>query len=715
MKPCIRRLKYTSLFKFVSNNAFIYVFLIVLFLITIHQKSIITGIIIILYLLYLLKKSPKCVLYAVLILLIVLVNYSCRSIYFRNLYQENYQGYAKIEQIKKTSKKYQIRFKLKKGYVLYYSEESLSIGSVYYIEGNVQKFYQSHYPGGFNYYQYASFQNLYGTINVEKMIYQKQSFSIYYFNDCFNRYYDTHYKTESVGMIKALTIGSKDSFDKTLNDSISQIGISHLFVISGLHVSLISLAVSKILSLFKKWISSYHQEIITMSILFFYFVITGFLISVFRVVFGAFLKYLNKKMKLEISPVNLLLIQIILLLLYNPFYLFQYSFILSYCIVLSILMVSGFLGKSQKIKTKIFNQLSISLLSILVTLPMVVNINPDINFLAMLYNLFYIPVVSYIMLPLAFLVSFIYPLEPVFNFIYELFKRVTLTLSKVRFFTITYPMVPIEVMILYYGCIYLFFLRKEARKKTIHLVCLFFVINLVWINISFFHSNQEVFFLDLPKGEAVFIKDAWNQKNILIDTGEAGYNDILLFLKKQGVKRLDSIIISHGDSDHVGMLEELILNFKVKEVIFSGYDSKTYHLTKQIKQKVIKSNQTITFNKNIQMSFLPPTKDYGSTNNNSLVIVATIFQKKYLFTGDIEKEREMDLPTIGAIDYLKVPHHGSNTSSSSALFRKVKFKYAICMNGYQNSYAFPTSVTIKKYQEQLYVTSKEGTIIIKNK
>ena len=320
MKPCIRRLKYTSLFKFVSNNAFIYVFLIVLFLITIHQKSIITGIIIILYLLYLLKKSPKCVLYAVLILLIVLVNYSCRSIYFRNLYQENYQGYAKIEQIKKTSKKYQIRFKLKKGYVLYYSEESLSIGSVYYIEGNVQKFYQSHYPGGFNYYQYASFQNLYGTINVEKMIYQKQSFSIYYFNDCFNRYYDTHYKTESVGMIKALTIGSKDSFDKTLNDSISQIGISHLFVISGLHVSLISLAVSKILSLFKKWISSYHQEIITMSILFFYFVITGFLISVFRVVFGAFLKYLNKKMKLEISPVNLLLIQIILLLLYNPFY-----------------------------------------------------------------------------------------------------------------------------------------------------------------------------------------------------------------------------------------------------------------------------------------------------------------------------------------------------------------------------------------------------------
>jgi len=571
-------------------------------------------------------------------LLIVLANYSCRGIYFRNLYQENYQGYAKVEQIKKTAKKYQIRFKLKRGYVLYYSEERLSIGSVYYIEGNVQKFYQSHYPGGFNYYQYASFQNLYGTINVEKMSYQKQSFSIYYFNDCFNRYYDTHYKTESVGMIKALTIGNKDSFDKTLNDSISQIGISHLFVISGLHVNLISLAVSKILSLFKKWISKNHQEIITMSILFFYFVITGFLISVFRVVFGSFLKYLNKKMKLEISPVNLLLIQIILMLLYNPLYLFQYSFILSYFIVLSILMVSDFLGKSKKIKTKIFNQISISLLSILVTLPMVVNINPDINFLAMLYNLFYIPIVSYIMLPFAFLVSFIYPLEPVFNFIYELFKGVTLTLSKVRFFTITYPMVPIEVMILYYGCLYLFFLKKETRKKIIYPICLFFAINLIWINISSFHSHQKVFFLDLPKGEAIFIKDAWNQKNILIDTGEAGYNDILLFLKKQGVKRLDSIIISHGDSDHVGMLEELILNFKVKEVIFSGYDSKTYHLTKQTKQKVIKSNQTITFNKNIQMSFLPPSKDYGSTNNNSLVIVATIFQKKYLFTGDIEKE-----------------------------------------------------------------------------
>lgn len=648
-------------------------------------------------------------------LAIVFANYSCRSIYFRNLYQENYQGYAKVEQIKKTTNKYQIRLKLKKGTVLYYSEERLPIGSVYYIEGNVQKFYQSHYPGGFNYYQYASFKNVYGSINVEKIVFQKQSFSIYFFNDSLNRYYDAHYQTESVGMIKALTIGSKDSFDKTLNDSISQIGISHLFVISGLHVSLISLAVSKILLLFKKWISSDHQEIITIGILFFYFVLTGFLISVFRVVFGTLLKYLNKKMKFNLTPVNLLLIQIILVLLYNPMYLFQYSFALSYFIVLSILMVSGFLGKSKKTKTKIFNQLSISLLSILVTLPMVVNINPDINFLAMVYNLFYIPVVSYIMLPLAFLVSFIYPLEPVFNWMYELFKGITLTISKVRIFTVTYPMVPIEIILLYYGCLYLFFLKKETKKKTIPLICFFLVLNLVWINISSFQIHQEVFFLDLPKGEAVFIKDAWNQKNILIDTGEDGYDDIILFLKKQGIKRLDSIIISHGDSDHVGMLEELIATFHVKEVLFSGFDEKTYRLTKQTKRKIIKSNQTITFNKNIKMTFLPPPKNYGSTNNNSLVIVATIFQKKYLFTGDIEKEREMDLPNIGTVDYLKVPHHGSNTSSSSALFEKVTFQYAICMNGYYNSYAFPTPVISKKYQEQLYVTSQEGTIIIKNK
>lgn len=174
-------------------------------------------------------------------------------------------------------------------------------------------------------------------------------------------------------------------------------------------------------------------------------------------------------------------------------------------------------------------------------------------------------------------------------------------------------------------------------------------------------------------------------------------------------------MISHGDSDHNGMLKELINEFHVKEVWFSQYDQTTRILSSSVKQKILYANQNIRIGKNINLSILSPTKDYGSSNENSLVILAHIFNCRYLFTGDIENIAEKDLPYIGKIDYLKVPHHGSNTSSSSELLKKINYKYAVCMNGYKNSFSFPHAITEEKYRDKLYITSKRGTLVIKSK
>jgi len=711
----IRRLKYTLLFKCVFNQAFIYVILIALFLISIHHKNVGIGIVCLGYWIYLLKKSPKCALYASFIIAILFINYMVRTNHFLNLYQSNYKGVAKIEKVKKVNDNYQVKIKLDKGYVLYYSETRLTVGEIFYIEGQITPFYKNHYPGGFNYYQYASYQYIFGSISIDKMVYQKQSFSKYYLNDLVDQYYEQHFHSDAVGMIKALTIGNKDVFDKELNTSISNIGISHLFVISGLHVNLIALFLSKILSIFQKKIPKQFQEGIIIGCLFIYYVVSGFLISVFRVVFGYVLKFINEQFAFRISTFHLLSIQIILILMYNPFYAFQYSFLLSYVISASIIMCNQFLKKMKNLKNKITNQIKISLLSISITLPIVVNIHPDVNLLAVVYNLFYIPIVSYLILPLAFLTSVIIPLENAFLFVYEIFKNITLFLGKIDILTITYPMVPLEFILCYYFIIYFYLRRKEEGKKGFLFFILFLGINLVWINISTLNPRQEVFFLDLPKGEATLIKEAYNRKNILIDTGEKGYEDIIIFLKKQGIKRIDVILISHGDSDHNGMLKELINEFHVKEVWFSQYDQTTRILSSSVKQKILYANQNIRIGKNINLSILSPTKDYGSSNENSLVILAHIFNCRYLFTGDIENIAEKDLPYIGKIDYLKVPHHGSNTSSSSELLKKINYKYAVCMNGYKNSFSFPHAITEEKYRDKLYITSKRGTLVIKSK
>lgn len=103
----------------------------------------------------------------------------------------------------------------------------------------------------------------------------------------------------------------------------------------------------------------------------------------------------------------------------------------------------------------------------------------------------------------------------------------------------------------------------------------------MWNNYAIFHNTSDIYFLDLPKGEATVVIDKHNKLNVLIDTGEAGYDDILIFLKKKGIKRLDGVIISHGDSDHMGMLEVILKEFKVKKVFCNKYDTKTMTIVKQ--------------------------------------------------------------------------------------------------------------------------------------
>lgn len=709
----IRRLKYTSLYKYVLENAFTYVIIISLLLFAINKKSILAFIILITYSIYLVILNHKVFFYIIIIVFIICVNLYCRKKYFQSLIKENYCGIAKVEMVKKLEKNYQIKLKLNKGYVLYYSEEQLNVGDVFYIEGVVKPFYREHYPGGFNHYQYSSYKNIFGNITISKIKYLRHKISKYYLNSKINLYYQKNFDSESLGMIKALTIGNKDIFDKELNNSISNIGISHLFVISGLHVNIIAMLISKVLKIFLKKVSDNIKDIIAVIFLFLYYILSGYLISVFRVVFGYLLHFINNKYCLKLNSLNLISIQVIIILLVNPMFAFQYNFLLSYVISISIILCNRFLKKGKGFKNNIINMITISALSIIITLPIVVNINPDINFLSIVYNLFYIPLITYLILPLSFITTFIRPLEKVFIVIYEIFKKITIFLSNIKLFTITYPIVPTIFIIIYYFLIVLFLNSQKQLKKVIFIILAFIFINLIWINICFFEISGKVYFLDLPKGEATLIKDAHNKLNILIDTGEQGYEDIILFLKKQGVSRLDSIIISHGDSDHNGMLDSLIREFNVKEVCSSIYDEDTSKKSRTIIQRKLSYGNKIKFNKNLEIEVLSPVNNYMNKNNNSLVLLANIFNEKYLFTGDIEKVVEKDLKYIGEVLYLKVPHHGSNTSSSDELLSKIKYKRAICMNGYKNSFSFPSFSIEKKYQDKLYVTSREGTLEIK--
>ena len=129
--------------------------------------------------------------------------------------------------------------------------------------------------------------------------------------------------------------------------------------------------------------------------------------------------------------------------------------------------------------------------------------------------------------------------------------------------------------------------------------------------------------------------------------------------------------------------------FKIKKIYYNQYDQVTkLKINNNIKHIPLKCNDCISLY-DISLKVISPKKDYKNTNDNSLVIIGNVFGTKYLFTGDISKKIEITLNNSYLdIDVLKVAHHGSNTSSSDEFLSKLKYDYAICMNGYKNQFSF---------------------------
>ncbi len=709
----LKKLKHTLLFKCLKDNYIIIVLLLIFLFLIIKSFNIIIIGFFVSYLIYLFIKNWRLAVVALVILMVVLGNAGIRSL-IQSKVSDDYEGYAKVLKIKKQEDHFQVTFKIGLVKVIYYSEEKLNCGDIYLIKGKITKADTSHYLGGFNYRNYLKYKNIVGIITIEKQRYYKKGFSIYSINETINQYLDNKLQTSAKPLVKALTIGNKDEFEDELATNISKIGISHLFVISGLHVNIIVMIIGLILTKLK--MREKPKNIIIIIFLLSYYLISGLLISVFRVVFNYFLKFINQLYHYQLTNIDLMMINIISVLVINPFNAYQYSFILSYAISSTIIIASKILTS----KNQLIASFKVSLLSIIATLPIVININPQINFLSLIYNLLYIPLVTYVLLPMSILLVFFPFLEKFTFFIFDWFKILTTSLSKIEILSFTFPNVNLVVIFLYYFVIYIILSKLELKKNCFKEVFSLILILFIWHNANFFNIYDEVYFLDLPKGDATLIRKSFNQANILIDTGENGYDDIILFLQKLGIKRLDMIIISHGDSDHNGMLDEIIDLFKVKNVCYGLYDRITpQKIPAKINQRYLKMNDEISF-ANMKFKVLSPKQDYHNENDNSLVIWANLFGKKYLFTGDISKKIENILKlNVNDVDVLKIAHHGSNTSSDEAFLAMIGFlqnnqnKLAICMNGYRNQFAFPSAKVIEKIKTPLLITSKSKTIRIR--
>ena len=364
-----------------------------------------------------------------------------------------------------------------------------------------------------------------------------------------------------------------------------------------------------------------------------------------------------------------------------------------------------------------------SIISFISGLPIMINNYFSINILSILLNMFFVPFVSIIIFPFSLLTFIFKFLTPIYSFLIYILENISSFFSKINIFEFTFSSINIYILILY--LILGFISLKQFFNKKYYLVILYIIILIIHTNINYFNKSIYLTFLDIGQGDSLLFKI--KDKSILIDTGgkydyDLSSNTIIPYLKSMGIKKLDYLILSHGDYDHMGEAINLVNNFKVEKVIFNcgPYNNLEKGLIKVLDKKRIKYYSCIKeLNIDNNKLYFLQTREYDNENDNSNVIYTELNGYKFMFMGDagIEKEKDiLDKCNISDVDVLKVGHHGSKTSSSKEFINGIIPKYSIISVGKNNKYGHPNKEALNNLNNsKIYRTDQDGSIMFKIK
>ena len=604
-------------------------------------------------------------------------------------------------------------------------EQKLELGVKLKIVGELAIPKNSTIPNGFNYRNYLKYHHINYYMYASDIKRLENNTSVFYYIK--NKLIKRINRIDNLGYLKTFILGDKNSLDHTVIDEYQQNGISHLFSISGMHVSLIVGMLMTVLN--KVSYSNFYKYGIVIPILIFYLFLTGCGASILRTVIMVIVFAVNKSFNLKIKGLDLMLIVLIIAILINPFIIYDMGFQFSYSISFTLVV---FGKKFTRLKKKWQQNLTTSVICFLVSFPICIYYYSTINILSILLNLLMIPLVSIIVFPmtlLTFVCPIIYPLYKIVIFVLEEISGIA---SKIKFFELVLAKPSLFLILIYYSLIYLSFWKLK------YLVL--FVLAVIIHKCYLYFDNSFLFTaLDVGQGDSIFIKLPNNQGNMLIDTGgklnsvteewkktnkeySIVINNTTSYLKSLGIDSIDYLIITHGDYDHMGEAINLVENFKVEKVIFNcgEFNELEQELIEVLDKKKIPYYSCIKeLNIDDNKLYFLNNKNYDNENDNSSVIYTKLNNYKFLFMGDAGVEVEEDLIekyNLNNIDVLKVGHHGSKTSSSKNFINNISPKYSVISVSKNNRYGHPNKEVLKNLnQSTIYRTDQDGSIMIKIK
>jgi competence protein ComEC len=574
-----------------------------------------------------------------------------------------------------------------------YLENNLQVGYYIKLTGSFEEPAGNTIPNTFNYKKYLKSKKIYLIMNTKKYTIIKKCNIFYKLKNFIIKIIA---KRKNKEYYYAFILGNKEYLDSDTYNTYKINGITHLFAISGMHISMLIFILNKLKC----------KKGIIIIFLYLYSFLVMFTPSVLRVTIFYTLK--NNKLFKDVSNTRILIYTACILIIYNPFILYDVGFLYSFIITLGLFII----------KPK--NIVYLSFYAFILSLPITIYNNFEFNLLSVFINILIVPLVSYLIYPLLLITIFIPILENILSILIKLLEILNLVFSKYSLM-ILIGKINVVWIIIYYIIFYLFI--KKRKKIYIIILILILIFNKFKY---YFNPNYYIYYLDVGQGDSSVIITPYHNDVIMIDTGgtityeleswkqyTSSYdkaNNLIQFLKSIGVKKINVLILSHGDYDHLGNAKYLIDNYKVDSVMINNdeiNDNENYLIT-NISRVYKYQSKFININ-NLNDS------NTDNENDNSLVFNIKLDNYYFTYLGDISSDIMPNIvDKINKSDIIKVAHHGSKYSVDYDFYNQIKPEVAIISCGKNNKYGHPSSEVLDLLANtKTYRTDIDGSIKIK--
>lgn len=513
------------------------------------------------------------------------------------------------------------------------------------------------------------------------------------------------------GLLVALTIGESGQISSSQWRSLTKTGTNHLFIISGLHVGLVAAMIFRALASLPipiRW-----AGIFTVSLVGVYALIAGSGLPVQRALIMTTVVLVAVCVNRRMTLATMFSISLLGVVLMRPFAMMSTGFWLSFGAVFALLF--AFAGRvdtdrQSSLWSLVMTAIKTQWVVFITMFPVLLTLVYQVSLIGFFINLIAIPFISLLVIPWLLLFVVASPVS-------DVMAEVTLTVSEF-FLSLIWEVIVQAAELdwvvqnsgqgLYPICItivgvYIFLVPGGLIPKWLALFC--FLPILVVEDLPA-EGELDLSFIDVGQGLSVLVRT--RHSSLLYDAGAAfgdrfdnGEQTITPFLRQQGIKHLDTLIVSHSDNDHAGGAGAVERNFGPGRIFTPDTRS-------------CDPGETWTMD-GVRFEAFALDGVNLSSNDRSCLLLVTGSRFAVLLTGDIEALAEDALGemTLPEMDIISMPHHGSRTSSTPRFINQVKADIAVVSAGYQNRFGHPHATVLRRYaarQVKVLNTAIEGAI-----